>query len=489
MTETNWYDLDEAERIKQVYAKYTIKEFWDFWSDSKPRTMEVRIKDYELIREVAKKFDIPWCSSGVFVNTDIQLKNVIAYVRNKATVWFGAQPRKKNWSPKGWKMFGGKDYNVDEIAFIFIDIDRKVKDGPATKAELKECDIFSDMVIERFKTAEWNKGYLKICSGNGVQLFIKLDVAIKMPLVEFSYNEENGKKIYYHKPNDEYETIRKLITLGVGNEILKFSRKNKKELNVDIDKTSFRVSQVASLPFTKNIKYDGFTWRGIVDLQDGKNVGLSDYILSKESEVDKANFKSIFITTQTPQQKQKLVPGKLMNNEIAKFMVKHKFPDGMINNTIWFQLKALIRDSQYDTNTDEFRKFHATIKKLHGRTFTTNLPEDKFSFSEDIVNAFCIQHGFQPIYKLWPKRTKTSLKKIQKLYWRNREDTLYPAMKLSEETEVLEDFKICKEQFEEDRPMINNGLAISFLKGLINKYGEERAKFYLELFERYFNWD
>jgi len=505
MSEKKWYDLDEKECIKQVYSKYTIKEFWDFWSDKKLRHMEVRIKDYELIKTTADKFKLPWCSSGVFVCNDVQLKNVIAFVRDKATIWFGAQPRKKNWSSRGWKTFGGKDTNVDEISFIFIDIDRKVKDGPATSEELKDCDIFADMILDRFKTQKWNKGYAKICSGNGIQLFIKLDLPIKLPLVSFDVTEERGKKIHYPIPNDEYEKVRKLITLGVGDEILKFSRKHKKDLNVDVDKTSFRISQVASLPFSKNIKYNGFRWRGIIELKDEENTGLSDYVLSKISNKNSSEFKGIFQVKSTPHIKNLLKSGKLLDNELVKFMLNNKFPDGMINNTIWFQLKALIRDSKYDTSSDEFRKFHAEIKRLHNRSFTMNLPDTKFQFSQDVVNGFCIQNGFNPVYKLWSKRTKPSPKsyrphkdekgKIIKdvseyLTWRDRGRTIFgEPLELKPDSPILEDFKEVKEQMVDDKLNVNKGIAIRFLQGLIKKYGEERAKFYLNFFDRYFNYD
>lgn len=497
--------MEEPERIKKVYAKYTIKEFWDFWCNGQQKYMEVRIKNYELIKQTANKYKLPWCSSGIFVKNDVQLKTVIASVRDKTTIWFGAQPRKKNWDIRGWKTFGGKDVNVDEISFIFIDIDRKVKDGPATLKELEECDIFADMILERFATQEWNKGYCKVCSGNGVQLFIKLDVPIKLPVINFEYREEAGNKIYYPVPNEEYEKTRKMITLGIGEEILKFARKTKGDLNVDVDKTSFRISQVASLPFSKNIKFNGFRWRGIVELKDGVNEGLSDYISENISNVKGGEFKSVFTGQTKAYNKDKIVAGKLNKNPLVKFFLNNKFPDGMINNTIWFQLKALIRDSKYDINSDEFRKFHATIKKLHNRSFTLNFPEEKFVFSKDVVNSFCIQNGFNAVYDLWEGRTKPSIKSYRPhldedgktikdgsdfLTWRERKRTIFgEPMELKPDTTILEDFKECKEQMVDNRMQVNKGIAIRFLQGLIKKYGETKSKFFLTLFDRYFNYD
>ena len=42
----NWYEMNESERIKKIYSKFTIKKFWDWWSDNQYRVMEIRIKDY-----------------------------------------------------------------------------------------------------------------------------------------------------------------------------------------------------------------------------------------------------------------------------------------------------------------------------------------------------------------------------------------------------------------------------------------------------------
>ena len=73
----NWYELDEGQRIKEVYSKYSIKDFWDWWSGGDTKVMEVRIKDYNIIKEVADKFKVPWSSSGVYVDNAIMLKQII----------------------------------------------------------------------------------------------------------------------------------------------------------------------------------------------------------------------------------------------------------------------------------------------------------------------------------------------------------------------------------------------------------------------------
>jgi len=200
--EEKWYDMSEEERIKNVYSKYTIKDFWNWWSGGESKVMEVRIMDFTLVKEISLKYNLPYSASGVFVNNEITLKNVIGSVRDKATVWFGIQPRRKNWNKWGKKGFGGSDIFVDEIGFIFIDIDRITKTTTATNQELKKADELANLLLERFKLEGWNKSYMKICSGNGLQLVIKLDFPIKLIPIEF----DSKTKIY--SINDEYEKMR-----------------------------------------------------------------------------------------------------------------------------------------------------------------------------------------------------------------------------------------------------------------------------------------
>ena len=70
---TKWYELEERALLKRL-SNHSIKDFWDWWSDGENRVMEIRIKDYPLIKEVAKRFNIPYSVSGVYVNNAQLLK-------------------------------------------------------------------------------------------------------------------------------------------------------------------------------------------------------------------------------------------------------------------------------------------------------------------------------------------------------------------------------------------------------------------------------
>lgn len=476
-----WYEMEERERIKHIYSRYTIKDFWEWWSDGEPKTMEVRIRDYTLIQQTANRFKLSKSSSGVYVNDADQLKNVIAFVRDKATVWFGIQPRKKNWNKWGTKSFGGMDVNVDEIGFLFIDIDRDKIEGIASENDLMNAEKMTDMILERLGQEGWNKSYIKLCSGHGIQLIIKLDFPIKMPNVDYN----NTRKGYIF--NEEYERMKKIIPEGIGKQILKYCNKFREELGVKLDKSCFTLSRVGALPVTKNYKYDTYRWRGIIELKNEKNTGLSDYILSKEEDIKIYNSKNLFQQKTSLTRKDRLRKGKLKENILIKFMMENNLPSGMRNNYLWFQLKCLIRDSNIDTQSKEFRDIHRELEQRHG-LLTLNLPDKKFKFDENIINSYCIKNHIKPLYKLWPKRTKKLDMKIDSFQWKNKDiEDVY--MELKEDNDIIQDMEHCKSQFKEGS-YNNNEIYAKFIKGCINKYGEENTKYYFDtIFERYLSWE
>ena len=101
-----WYDYNEEERIKHVYSKYSIADFWDWWSRKSNRIMEIRFKtDYSYVKEVSETLYLPRGSPGVYVNTADKLRKVISMVREKTPVWFGVNPRKKNYNKFGNLIF------------------------------------------------------------------------------------------------------------------------------------------------------------------------------------------------------------------------------------------------------------------------------------------------------------------------------------------------------------------------------------------------
>jgi len=382
-----WYKFDEEERIKQVYSKFTIQQFWNWWSGGENKVMEIRIKDKDIIKSVANRLNIPWNYSGVYINNSALLKRVIAFVRDNATLWFGVNPRKKNWVSRNVLRFGGKDVNVSEIGFLFIDIDRMtIEKRKATKEELKKADILANKIIEAFDGMKWANSYCKLCSGNGVQLLVKLDFPIRLPKATFDI------KTNEFILNDEFNTIKNIIKKGIGKQILRESNKLKKELKVVVDKSVFNIGRVAALPFTKNYKYGGFTWRGIVELKDGENEGLSDYVWAVEEKLNLYKNVSLFgKPSTTPSNKDKIKKGRLEEHILAKLLLNKNLEQGGRNNKLWFSFKCLARDSKIDFGSKEFKDFNRKVERLHKNNFPSNIPEKRFKFSKDTVNSYCIR--------------------------------------------------------------------------------------------------
>jgi len=474
---TEWYRLEEGQRITEVYTKYSIKDFWQWWLGGETKVMEVRIKDYILIKNVAKKLNLPHSPSGIYVWTVEQLKLVMKEVRDKATIWMGINSRKQNWNKFGKKSFGGTDNNVRQIDVLFIDIDRVQKEGPANRLDLENCDKMAELILERLATQGWNKNYCKICSGNGVQLLIKFDVPIKLPEVIYVNKSSNGTAGYFES-NDEFEKMKRLIPEGIGSDILKFSKKYKNDLGVEVDKACFNIGRVAALPFTKNFKYGGFTWRGIIKLENGINEGLSDYVLSKINNITLYKERAVFVTKGL-QNRDKIKKGELKNNILIKYMLENDLPAGMRNNYLWFQVKCLLRDSGIDLNSEEFRKIHKDLENKYG-SLPANIPDMKFSFDENIVNKYFIVNELKPIYPIYPNRTKRLDMKIDNFKWEDIDKyTLIKEIKLSEQVDMLEDIMLFKAYLREG-DISNVDKYAAFLRSCIQKYGEKTVKYYYD---------
>jgi len=481
-----WYELEESERIKLYYGKHTIKEFWEWWENKQSSFMEVRIKDWEVIKETAQKLSLPYSPSGVYVHNHVQLKNVIALVRNKTTCWFGVNPRRRNWvktKAGTFKDFGGKDVNVSEIRFMFIDIDKTSSEKrPATKHELKNADILANLILERLSNEEWNKGYVKICSGNGVQLLIKLDFPLRTP--ELMFQDDKGEYVF----NDDFETLKEVIRKGIGEQVRKFSRKYKDELDVQVDKACFNIGRVGALPQTKNYKYGGFTWRGIIEIEDNPNIGLSDYILSKVDDLKLYKEKNVFQKSRAILPFERLKKGKFMEHTLVKYMMETELPSGMRNNYLWFQLKCIVRDSPgIETNSSDFRDMRSKLEAKLKTNLPSNLPDKKFSFEKDIVNKFCIENMLPPVYELWPNKTLYKDMGINSITWKHLKIFDGDSIKLEQGTGIVEDMKEVKKQMIYGSSDINCKVLLSFTKGCIDKYGEQKTKYFFEtIFKDYF---
>jgi hypothetical protein len=184
---TKWYEYNIRDRYEKVYNQFSTEDFWNWWSDNEDTYMEVRVKNnFHLIDEYSKAYSVPRSPGSLYINQAWQLEKVIKFFNSHQTnLWFGLNPKRKLIDKYGNLRFSGKDINVSKIKFLFLDIDRVVKDGCATSEDLMNADFLADNILEHLSQGGFNKNYVKICSGNGVQLFIKLDVPVELPMPDY----------------------------------------------------------------------------------------------------------------------------------------------------------------------------------------------------------------------------------------------------------------------------------------------------------------
>jgi hypothetical protein len=366
----NWYELSNKEKY-DLYNSTSVQQFWDWWSDKEEVYMEVRIKDFELMKSYADKYRVPMSASGLFIKSGWQLEKILNYFKNKCVIWFGINPKRYILNKYKIPKISGKDINLHKLKFLFVDIDRKIKDGAATNQDLMNADFLANKLLEELGQAGFNKNYCKICSGNGVQLLIKLDVPIEFPKPNYT---DDGK--LFVEGNLFLET-KNVIKDGIGKILPGFSVLFEEEYGVEIDSTCFNAGRVGALPGSFNLKYDKMIPRGIVELkQDEQNLGLSDYlndlyksrksrIRTKKSYEDNQNI--IELTKE-----YEIKSNTLQKNNIVDLMLKHTFPNGGINNTLWYCIKILLHANGICNTDNEYLQIHEQLKKLHDRTFSDN---------------------------------------------------------------------------------------------------------------------
>lgn len=423
-----WYEYNIKERYENVYKKFTVDAFWEWWSDGKDEWMEIRSESFSSMKPYVDAFNVPYSASGMYVNQSWQLKKALKYFKNKSTIWFGINPKRKLVNKNGFPSFGGKDIHIPKIKFLFIDIDRVIKDGPATREDLMNADFLAEKILEEFGNGGFNKNYCKICSGNGVQVLIKLDVPFEIPKPDFD------EELKQYIEDTLFHEAKNVIHKGIGKVLATFSKQFREEYNVEVDTTCFNMGRVGALPYSFNLKYDEPIIRGIVELVDeGTNEGLSDYLrnIYISSDVKTAvnkNFKQK--TDLVLSQEHKMMKNELDKNVIIDLMMNYTFPDGGINNTLWYGVKILLHDNGIDLNDKEYMNIHNRLKYIHNRGFTENglephfknnyngpIKEGDLSFVPSMVNKYLRLHpvkqissgkiGFhKPIFPVSPRGKK-----------------------------------------------------------------------------------
>jgi hypothetical protein len=94
-----------------------------------------------------------------------------------------------------------------------------------------------------------------------------------------------------------------------------------------------------------------------------------------------------------------------------------------------------------------------------------------------------------PIYDLWPSHNKYMGYKINELDWKYK-DLVTERMKLSTMTDIFQDMKLIQPKLKKGDKLYNYNLLGSFINGCVDKYGENKTKFYFDtMFEKFFDYE
>lgn len=385
-----WYELKPKQRYLEVYSKYSIDDFYNWWSDEQNDYMELRFDTWEFAVEAREKFFVSGNKSSVYTNNPEKIGKIINHFRSKSTIWFGINPKKKVLNERGKLTFTGKDIGITKNKFLFIDIDRKLKEGPATNKDLMDINYLADTLLEELSKEGFNNNYCKICSGNGLQLLIKLDVPIHM--IDLEFNAETKS----YNITTLFEEQKNIIKNGIGKILPKFSKKFDANINAEIDDKCFNIGRVGALPYSFNLKYKNPIPRGIVELVNkGKNDGLTEYLKDLyEKKKDKTTIKNNYTEIKPVQitTKYLIEQNNFDKNNLINLMLTHEFPAGGINNTLWYSIKILMHNNSITNNDSEYKNILNKLRSIHKRTFTDNgleqMYKDNYSgpITKDSIN-------------------------------------------------------------------------------------------------------
>src|SRR6056297_2144682 len=105
----NWYELNIKDRYNNIYKKYSLEEFLNWWNDGEEEYMEIRFDDWTFAKEASNRFGIPYNKRSVFIKHHWQINQLLKCLRKKSTMWFGINPKRYMRNRYGSLSLGGSD--------------------------------------------------------------------------------------------------------------------------------------------------------------------------------------------------------------------------------------------------------------------------------------------------------------------------------------------------------------------------------------------
>jgi hypothetical protein len=364
-----------------------LKLFYDWLQEGRPKILEARLPDYKVIQYLGQKYGLQTShSGGVFFKSYEDLEKIMT-VAKSTTIWLKPNPKKKALSPKSdKKILDGYDTNVESIAFVVIDIDRKHKETEvATESELKIIKEFVDKDLRPHMEEAGLIDYAVIYSGNGFHVIIRLDEEIILPECAFDLEQ----KIYL--PDLNFEKYKALIRKTIGHHLISkyHTKEYRKKYNIEIDEKPLMLNGGCAIPLTYNFKSNPPRQRRLIYLAQGKrNYGMASELISNLEKIDV--FQRTGKNNQLLDVRYKVSYDNMYQNPIIKALLGGQLPAGNRNNMLIFALKCLLQQSGLDLNDKRIRHLHARIQQVQQTKFPFNPTSAHFAFHPNVVNNYCM---------------------------------------------------------------------------------------------------
>ena len=420
-----WYEHDDEGR-KRIFSKYSIEDFWNWWSDGDDVVMEIRIvkkrNDDDLFRDINGRFGIPWVMTSLFAESATDLKNILYNIHGRYKhVWYGANPRIKTKRVKTGKVwYGITDEHINTIRFLVFDIDRRDKSKATDSRVLADAHEVAQLMIKFMQEIIEVNDYMLVFSGNGVQLLFRLDEPLELTPYKLTENPNpEAANKFIKEITIKHRRDLEFMSAYVKERIFKHFRgiKQYKESSVELDPSVYTVNRVAALPYTMNMKSGDGVWRGIIDMvKDGENTGLNAELwdFRRNFKPRRATVKRRGVRKKT--KSQYLVDkSDLMTHPLAQLMLSEHCPEGDINNTIWYWFKIVLEDSGYKFVEDDYIRLRSELQQRLGRTLPDNPPsgyENTTEFTEAQLRTYCLWKQIPLFMPVEIKRTDMYNKKF-----------------------------------------------------------------------------
>lgn len=415
----------EIQRLMNEYRKHSPKEFFDWLS--KDKTIEVRFlsdfrgnkfSNWDLLRTLANKFDLPYRFNSLFIDSYEDLKNILLFkmqnypLTRLYNIFIGVNPKRriplKNKNGLVFKGHQGSIAGTSHIQTILCDIEHKQdRTNNATEAELEECVQAAKHLV---KVLELESYWINI-SGNGTHLWFDLDEPIELPIPNYV---ELDTRIKYKMKEEPIVTLVKTYNrfiMKLDKMLQKFNPKLK------VDDGAKDIARIARAPGSWNVK-PGKTQRCVGTVV--KNISNIKYNYNKfmaaKPIVTKVARKAIKISEISKNHRYNKL--NIRDSPIYQLLISQMLPSTLSRNHYLEQSFAyLLRDN--DIHPLDIPDVIYEIDNVQNKSIQVDpdyLEDDKV-FNPEMINTFCFACKLPFVYDVLEDTPEVQENDIVNPFW------------------------------------------------------------------------